>query len=254
MSAKKKTPFKQMTLNFGQRAQKAFKCQDCGLFYNPNDTEDNQLHTKFHNEKENVLKYTSPRTEKIVESFPNGKCIVIEAGIDQKQSLNKALTILNYIDMQLGINQNDNLNYSITDLDELEIISRMNIKESTKFYFFISMMTKKVVGFCMAEHVDKAYKIKYLNQKTSTSSFTYDESDLPERVKCGISRIWVAASMRRNGIASKLLDCVRMNFLYFRTLELKEIAFSDPTHFGQAFAKGYFKTDSFLVYNSVSRN
>ncbi len=97
----------------------------------------------------------------------------------------------------------------------------------------------------MAEHIEKAYKIQYINQ-----SFTYDEK-AAEKALCGISRIWVSTSMRRNKIATKLLDCARMNFLYFRVLELNEIAFSDPTQLGQAFAKSYLQNEHFLVYNST---
>ena len=227
MSLKTKAPLKQMTLNFGQKPQKASKCLECGLFYNPSDKEDNQIHLKYHSDNERALKYTELKCEKVVETFPGGKCIVIEAGIDSKQMLNKALALLNYL------------------------AKRMNIQDSTKFYVYASQTTKKIVGFCVAEHIDKAYKIVYLNGRQETSSFTYDENCAAERVKCGISRIWVDPSMRRQGIASRLLDCVRLNFLFIRSLELKDMAFSDPTHFGQAFAKGYFKTDSFLVYNST---
>ena len=251
MSLKTKAPLKQMTLNFGQKPQKASKCLECGLFYNPSDKEDNQIHLKYHSDNERALKYTELKCEKVVETFPGGKCIVIEAGIDSKQMLYKALTLLNYVDMQLGINENggSTLGSPINDPDSLA--KRMNIQDSTKFYVYASQTTKKIVGFCVAERIDKAYKIVYLNGRQETSSFTYDENCAAERVKCGISRIWVDPSMRRQGIASRLLDCVRLNFLFIRSLELKDMAFSDPTHFGQAFAKGYFKTDSFLVYNST---
>lgn len=248
--SRNKTPLKQMTLNFGQKPQKCLKCPDCGIFYNPNDKEDTQIHLKYHNENEKALKYTANfKAEKTVETFPDAKCIVIEAGQDSKQVLNKALVLLNYVDMQLGITES---NLNVSTMDEADIlIKRMNIKDSTKFYLYISQTTKRIVGFCMAEHIDQAYRIMYLNDQQRTSSFTYDETQAPEKVKCGISRIWVHPSMRRQKVASKLLDCVRLNFLYIRSLELTDIAFSDPTHFGQAFARGYFKTNSFLVYNST---
>lgn len=34
-------------------------------------------------------------------------------------------------------------------------------------------------------------------------------SDTPEKAMVGINRIWVYSKARRQGIASKLLDCVR---------------------------------------------
>lgn len=35
-------------------------------------------------------------------------------------------------------------------------------------------------------------------------------STTPEPAICGISRIWVVSMMRRQGIASRMLDCLRL--------------------------------------------
>ncbi len=237
MSAKKKSPLKQLTLNFGQRAQKAIKCAECDLVYNPNIKEDVQLHLKYHSDFDSTLRYTfSSKNEKIIESFADGsRIVVIESGVrESKQALKKAMSILEYVDSQLGINEE----------------STIQVPEATKFYLYICGLTKKVSGFCMAEPLQYAFRIIVLNNKKSTSSFSYDENLPGEATRCGISRIWVAMNMRRKGIAKKLLDCVRLNFLFFESLGLDDIAFSDPTHFGQALARNYCKTESFLVYNS----
>jgi len=202
------------------------------------------MHMKLHNEKDSILKYSLLKEEKLVQTFADGKCIVIEYGYDSKQALNKALSILNYVDMQLGIKQQSHV---VKNLLPDETIQEYNIKSSTKFYLYISTLTKKVVGFCMAEQIGQAYKIVSLGKD---QVFTYDETKASTKATCGISRIWVAASMRRAGIATKLLDCVRINFLYFSSLDKNEVAFSDPTQLGQAFARHYFQTDSFLVYNN----
>ena len=34
-------------------------------------------------------------------------------------------------------------------------------------------------------------------------------SDSPERALCGVNRIWVLSTHRKQGIATKLVDCVR---------------------------------------------
>lgn len=240
MSAKKSTPFKQLTLNFGQKVQKSIQCPDCNLFYNSNDKEDTQLHAKIHSERENALRYITLKGEKVVQEYSDGKCIVIEAGIDSKQFIHKAIQVLEYVDSQLGINQ-----AAKTDSNHYDEISS-KIKDSTKIYLFISKTLKKVVGLCMTESIEQAFKIEYLNQGTKT--FTYNESNSVKAI-CGINRIWVSTSMRRQRVASRLLDCVRINFLYFKSLHLNDIAFSDPTEFGQALAKNYLQTESFLVYN-----
>lgn len=107
-------------------------------------------------------------------------------------------------------------------------------------------------------------------------------STTPEPAICGISRIWVVSMMRRQGIASRMLDCLRSvpfqgfkstfhlkqiqsdcspfsnicfhrnNFVYGSYLSKDEIAFSDPTPDGKLFATKYFGTSQFLVYNFVS--
>lgn len=243
MFSKNKTPLCQMTLNFGQKEQKSIKCSECDLFYNPYDKEDKKLHARLHQEHESAIKYSSLKGEKTVESFsPQFKCIVIEAGLDSKQSISKALQILDYVDSQLGINER-----KFNKKEQPE-----KIKEGTKFYLYVSILNKKVVGFCMSEHVQKAYEISYLeSHENNSASFTYNENLPAHNIFCGVSRIWVASSMRRQGIATKLMDCLRLNFLYFKSLELKDIAFSDPTYFGQAFAKKYFNTNAFLIYNNA---
>lgn len=108
-------------------------------------------------------------------------------------------------------------------------------------------------------------------------------STTPEPAICGISRIWVVSMMRRQGIASRMLECLRSvrlrsttrfhvtspqnltehnfnvfvllrrnNFVYGSYLSKDEIAFSDPTPDGKLFATQYFGTSQFLVYNFVS--
>uniref|UniRef100_A0A4W5P4G3 Titin-like n=1 Tax=Hucho hucho TaxID=62062 RepID=A0A4W5P4G3_9TELE len=74
----------------------------------------------------------------------------------------------------------------------------------------------------------------------------------PEPALCGISRIWVFSMMRRTGIASRMIECLRNNFIYGSYLSKEEIAFSDPTPDGKLFATHYCGTSQFLVYNFVS--
>lgn len=51
MSAKKKSPLRQLTLNFGQKPIKTIQCQECGMIYNSNDRQDETVHQKHHQEK-----------------------------------------------------------------------------------------------------------------------------------------------------------------------------------------------------------
>uniref|UniRef100_A0A8C0DA85 Establishment of sister chromatid cohesion N-acetyltransferase 1 n=1 Tax=Balaenoptera musculus TaxID=9771 RepID=A0A8C0DA85_BALMU len=77
-------------------------------------------------------------------------------------------------------------------------------------------------------------------------------STLPEPAICGVSRIWVSSMMRRKKIASRMIECLRSNFIYGSYLSKEEIAFSDPTPDGKLFATQYCGTGQFLVYNFIN--
>lgn len=212
------------------------------MVYDSDDKLDEQVHLKYHHEKDRILNYSLLKHEKLVHDYIDSKCIVIEYGIDSKQAIGKAIQVLEYVDSQLGIRyKNDNL------LNEDN--HNKKVKDQSKFYLFISCLTKKIDGFCLAEHINHAYKIEYTNNNQST--FTLNQTK-PIKALCGISRIWVSPNSRRQGIASKLLECVCKNFLYVQQLEPEQIAFSDPTQMGQHLARKFFNTNSFLIYNENS--
>ena len=294
MSAKKSgltrkdQPFKQLTLNFAAASPKAARgatsspqlnkdgfaqqCKVCHMFYNPHERQDAQMHTKYHSEFTNssLLKYSSAgpstvnsrrrvgkKSEKLVQQYVDGKCVVIENGVDSSQAVGKALAILDYVDEQLGIKE---LDKSVSGRVSKMLFKNESAKMSKdvkyesknasyKFYLFVCSMTNRIVGFCLAEQIDKAFEIQHLNASKEAGTFSYDESK-PFEAVCGISRIWVAESMRRKHVASRLLDCVRMNFLYIYTLAKNQLAFSDPTQLGQSLARSYLGGERFLVYNS----
>jgi N-acetyltransferase len=245
MSAKKKTqissPLRQLTLNFGQKSpiitQKTIECKECGMIYNFNDKKDEQLHFKYHSDKENCLKYSDimVKNEKVVQDYLDGKVIVVENCIDSNQSVNKSLQVLEYVDKQLGINE--------FDLKEQDFKKRRSlINKNSKFYLFIDKLNKKIVGFCLAEQIENACRI-------NENGYSYDDTKCEENTICGINRIWVADQMRHKKIATRLLDCVCFNFFYYYKLLPNQLAFSDPTPNGRLLAKNYCKCDSFLIYN-----
>nr|XP_032815273.1 actin cytoskeleton-regulatory complex protein PAN1-like [Petromyzon marinus] len=77
-------------------------------------------------------------------------------------------------------------------------------------------------------------------------------SSVAEPAICGVSRIWVFSLMRRRGIATRMVDCLRRNFSYGVYLSKNELAFSDPTPDGKLFAMRYCQTPRFLVYNFIN--
>lgn len=231
MSVSGKTVLKQLTLNFGQKPSTNSQCSECALFFNPKDKEDVALHHKYHSERHAALRFPASKVENVVQTYDDGRVVVIEPGLSNKSIVNRAIAVLQYVDEKLGIGNESSA-----------------MPTSGKLYLFVA--ASRVQGFCMAEEVKTAHRVQF-NSKGTCSC---DTSQPPEKVKCGIARIWVSEESRRRGIARRLLDCVRLNFLYFESLQLKHIAFSDPTQFGQKLAKAYFRTETFLVYDGQSLN
>ncbi len=64
----------------------------------------------------------------------------------------------------------------------------------------------------------------------------------------GIRLMWVQAQFRRRGIAAKLIDAARSNFLFGITFPLDQVAFSQPTELGFLFAKKYVINDTVWCY------
>ncbi|XP_055092582.1 N-acetyltransferase ESCO1 isoform X4 [Symphalangus syndactylus] len=130
----------------------------------------------------------------------------------------------------------------------------------TKTLLFISN-DKKVVGCLIAEHIQWGYrvieeKLPVIRSEEEKVRFERQKawccSTLPEPAICGISRIWVFSMMRRKKIASRMIECLRSNFIYGSYLSKEEIAFSDPTPDGKLFATQYCGTGQFLVYNFIN--
>lgn len=64
----------------------------------------------------------------------------------------------------------------------------------------------------------------------------------------GINRIWVHPSLRRRGLAGRLLDKARNHFLLSEVVPRENIAFSDPTEIGLAFARAYLPGGKVQTY------
>ncbi|KAI8899782.1 ESCO1/2 acetyl-transferase-domain-containing protein [Globomyces pollinis-pini] len=111
----------------------------------------------------------------------------------------------------------------------------------------------KVVGLILAKPITLAYRLQETNHESVSTdsqqsiSLSYNQSDPVEAI-CGISRIWVHETHRRQKIATLMLDSLRKEFLYGVELTTSQIAFSQPTRMGQSLATAYFSRHDFLVY------
>uniref|UniRef100_A0A3Q1GBM5 Treacle protein-like n=1 Tax=Acanthochromis polyacanthus TaxID=80966 RepID=A0A3Q1GBM5_9TELE len=225
----------------GQKHFGAVACSVCGMLYSAANPEDESQHLLFHNQFISAVKYVGWKKERILGEYPDGKIILVLPD-DPKYALKKVEEIREMVDNDLGFQQVET-----------------KCPSQTKTFLFISN-DKKVAGCLIAEHIQEGYrvieepapegsegeKVMFERQRAWCCSTT------PEPAICGISRIWVVSMMRRLGIASRMIECLRNNFIYGSYLSKDEIAFSDPTPDGKLFATHYFGTSQFLVYNFVS--
>uniref|UniRef100_A0A8C0VGC9 N-acetyltransferase ESCO1-like n=1 Tax=Cyanistes caeruleus TaxID=156563 RepID=A0A8C0VGC9_CYACU len=203
---------KQLITDGGQKRFGAISCNICGMLYTVSNPEDETQHLLFHNQFISAVKY-------VVEE------------------------IREMVDNDLGFQQTPLMCYS-----------------RTKTLLFISN-DKKVIGCLIAEHIQWGYRVieeKVPEVSSENEKVIFERqkawccSTSPEPAICGISRIWVFSMMRRKKIASRMIECLRSNFIYGSYLSKEEIAFSDPTPDGKLFATQYCGTGQFLVYNFLN--
>ncbi|XP_060099894.1 N-acetyltransferase ESCO1 [Heteronotia binoei] len=232
---------KQLIIDAGQKRFGAISCSICGMLYTASNPEDETHHLLFHNQFISAVKYVGWKKERILAEYPDGKMIMVLPD-DPKYALRKVEEIREMVDNDLGFQQ-----------------APLTCSRA-KTLLFISN-DKKVAGCLIAEHIQWGYRVieeKIPDGGSENEKVIFERqkawccSTSPEPAICGISRIWVFSLMRRKKIASRMLECLRSNFIYGSYLSKEEIAFSDPTPDGKLFATQYCGTSQFLVYNFLS--
>ncbi|OTF77986.1 N-acetyltransferase ESCO2-like protein [Euroglyphus maynei] len=213
----------QYVLDFGQKNFDAKRCSTCNMLYTVGEIIDEKTHQEYHDMFVNSLKYREWKNEDVVNVFDDGR--ILRVLPSSPHYMHKKLDELFKIaDIELGIN---------VDL-------KSSLKSTSQFFIFISLPSKRIVGFVSAE------RIKYANKLLTENPLMASTDEYP--AECGVSRIWTHPNFRRKRIATRLLDTLRQVFYQNRIIPLDRLAFSDPTMIGKDFAKSYTKMDQFLIY------
>lgn len=212
----------QLYLDVGQKQIGHVTCPVCHMVYTYAEPKDQLEHCRFHKKLTSTIQFDGWKHERVVEEFPDGRILMV-LPTDQKKQLQKVNEIRQLIERELGHDTTATLN-----------------PHQSKTFLYISGF-KKVVGCVVAEKIEAGYRA--INK--SCCHYTSAES---EQALLGIRRLWVFGPLRRQGLAVRLLDAVRHNFVYGRVISKQLIAFSDPTPDGKKFASSYTGTEEFLVY------
>ncbi|KAL8184954.1 UNVERIFIED_CONTAM: hypothetical protein K2H54_033307 [Gekko kuhli] len=227
----------QMVIDAGQKHFGATVCKACGMVYSAASPEDEAQHVQYHQRFLEGIKYVGWKNERVVAEFWDGKIILVRQG-DPKYATKKVEDVRELVDNELGFKQ-----------------VALACPTQTQTYLFVSV--NKIVGCLIAEPVRQAFRVLSEPAESPTKNSLEHHrawccSTKPEKVVCGVSRIWVFSLMRRKGIARRLVDVVRRTFVFGSCLSPDEIAFSDPTPDGKLFAAKYCQTPNFLVYNFLN--
>lgn len=135
-------------------------------------------------------------------------------------------------------------------------------RNDRRIFMFIS--NKRVAGYCSVQVVQHAFpllsddetnivKKSPTNQKSNTfdadARCHFTRSNQSTKAMMGVHQLWCHKSHRNKGIASKLLDAARRNFIYGIAVPKNMIAFSSPTIDGALFARRYCGSSTPLVYD-----
>jgi len=250
----------QMQLDLASESRKA--CKTCGMEYIPSNAEDAALHRKFHAMNVGGVDFTKATVDRLrknqVWSAGDGSFIAAIGRRDALALRNKTSDVLKVVNTELGavpISDEELWSQTCASTDARNDGSRPTPVDRFKTYLYIR--GQKCIGACLAERIWEAYtvlaqddasaQIRKLAIETKSSSISISTATSPALL--GISRIWTSNQHRKQGIATRLLDCARSNFLYGLTVEKEQVAFSQPTESGGNLARKWFGCeDGWHVY------
>jgi hypothetical protein len=252
----------QMQLDLASESRKA--CKTCGMEYIPSNDEDAALHRKFHAMNVGGVDFTKTVADRLrknqVWSGGDGSFIAVIGRKDALALRNRTSDVLKVVNTDLGaVSISDEELWSQTrspDADNAEPGSKP-IKDSKvqsrsapvdRFKTYLYVRGQKCIGACLAERIWEAYTVlpqddasaqtRELPLQSKSSSISISAATTPALL--GISRIWTSNQHRKQGIATRLLNCARANFLYGLTVDKEKVAFSQPTESGGNLARKWF--------------
>jgi N-acetyltransferase len=235
--------------------------------YVPSAPEDIALHKKFHAQHLNGVSMdrdflAKVKSEKAVWHGPQGDFIISLSGSqDPKHWLKKARAVFDMATSDLGaVDIPDEKLWgsqlNTTGARHKAIVAKEETNDRYKLYLY--MDNGRCVGLCLAEGIDKAFRVVELEKKVDKEKAEEmgkerEASDPAEarrnellsisqdtdEAAIGISRIWTSRGSRKKGIARALLKCVAKTFLS-KVASKDMVAFSQPTEMGTALARRWF--------------
>jgi hypothetical protein len=255
----------QMQLDLASETRKT--CTICGMQYIPSNAEDAALHKKFHAMNLGGVDFTRPVVERFRKNqvWSGGGAFIAVVGRKDALALrNRASDVLKVMNTELAaVPISDEELWSQTS-HAVATDAPIERSDATKagtpaadnttvslvdrFKIYLYIRGNKCVGACLAERIWEAYTVPdpiktppsahKLSVAPQNSSISISIKSDPAIL--GISRIWTSNQHRKQGVATRLLDCARSDFLYGLKIEKDKVAFSQPTESGGNLARKWF--------------
>lgn len=211
-------PLKQTYLDLGQRDFVSTQCPDCLMHYNKSFPEDTALHRRFHAQHLRGFTFTPGREQAVSEVAPPASRVTewrrfrFFSIAAMTESICRRLSVfLNFMHIQLGAAQ----------------LESTEMRDTHSALLATDANTERIVAFVLFEPIERAFA----SRRGADPGAIEVETEV-RAAAWGVSRIWVDGTVRRRGLASLLLDLKT-------TGNRAEMAFSQPTPAGFAFAKAY---------------
>lgn len=259
----KKKRLVQMQLDLAAEVSKT--CKVCGMEYIPSHADDAALHRKFHNMNIGGVDITRALSERLkknqVWAGGDRSFIAVVSRRDMLALRNKASEVLKVVNRELGaVPIADDVLWSrLRNSIAAEAVGQQGKAQqprkgngdgsaSDRFKAYLYVHGQKCVGACLAERIQEAFPV--LDQDDASESpgrlpadscgSSISIGNTPEAAILGVSRIWTSNLHRKHGIATRLLDSARSDFLYGMTIDKGRVAFSQPTESGGQLARKWF--------------
>eukprot|EP00094_Tigriopus_californicus_P001315 TCALIF_01273-PA protein Name:"Similar to ESCO1 N-acetyltransferase ESCO1 (Homo sapiens)" AED:0.32 eAED:0.32 QI:0/0/0/0.33/1/1/3/0/525 len=221
----------QTVIDAGQKKIGSEQCQSCGFFYTPGHVKEEKLHYVHHQKYLGIVAFPGWKVERCVFEDPiNDSKILYVKTKDPKRHWDKVKAVLEVVDEFLGVSQS-------------------GLRQESRSEALLYVLGKRVIGFLLAEpllETDQLSKSFFKQDSRVVQDLQLNGSS--RRKLCGVSRIWVHEEHQRQGIATKLMDCLRSQYHLPMVMQKNMLALSHTSEMGSAFATKYFGSSKFLVY------
>jgi len=189
------------------------------------------LHERYHRHFLSGVEFRGWTHEHVAQEFDDGGRIVLVRGHDPAAHLHKVQQVLQLVQKEMSYAR------QATVLPQ----------ESC----FLYVRNKHVVGLILVVSIKEAFRLIPGDGGDDDVS-DVKVSQKPTTAHLGVSLVWVQRALRRQKIATRLVEAARRHTIYGVHVPLDAVAFSQPTSLGHALARRVLQRRDFLVYRDLA--